>query len=176
MPAPSPVKPARNGVAPLRSRTRLEFIEAAGNLCRRVGLPRSLGQIYGLLFFTPQPLSLDEIAEALDISKGSASTGTRQLAGWGAIRQVWVPGDRKDFFEVVPELGGLIRNAYREFLKPRLLTTQQRFERMEAALDQDLADGSLTPEDHALCAERLKGLRRVQKRLQLAVPVLERLL
>ena len=38
----------------------------------------------------------------------SASNGTRQLAAWGAIKQVWVQGDRKDYFEVVEDLAALV--------------------------------------------------------------------
>ena len=109
-----------HAMTPIHSRTRLEFIETAGNICRRLGLPRSLGQIYGLLFFSAKPLSLDDIVQRLGISKASASTGTRQLAAWGAVRQVWVQGERRDFFEVVPDLGGMVRSVYRDFFKPRL--------------------------------------------------------
>ena len=72
------------------------MVEVTARLCQRLGLPRSSGQIFGLLYLSTQALSLDEIAEALEISKASVSTGTRQLLGWHAIRQVWKPGDRKD--------------------------------------------------------------------------------
>ena len=47
------------------------FVRAAS----LIGLPRSIGEIYGLLFCTPQALSFDELVERLQISKGSVSQG-----------------------------------------------------------------------------------------------------
>ncbi|MFO1496853.1 MAG: hypothetical protein U1G07_00395 [Verrucomicrobiota bacterium] len=100
------------------SRTRMELIDTCGRLCQVFALPRSLGQIYGLLYLAPDPLSLDDIAELLGISKASASTGTRQLSSWGAIRQVWVPGARRDHFEAESDLGHLLRFGLTDILKP----------------------------------------------------------
>ena len=42
------------------------FVRAAS----LIGLPRSIGEIYGLLFYA-QALSFDELVERLQISKGS---------------------------------------------------------------------------------------------------------
>ncbi|MBE7503796.1 MAG: hypothetical protein HS113_26620 [Verrucomicrobiales bacterium] len=169
---------ARPGAAPptVHSRGRRSVIEAAGNLCRRVGLPRTVGQIYGLLFLSPQPLSLESIAEQLGISKASVSTGTRQLASWGAIRQVWVPGNRKDHFEAIPEIGGLIRSAYRQIVKPRLDASQKRATALIEVLRQDYETGALTKEEFDFCCRRMHTLSRLQKGLQSFAPLLEQIL
>lgn len=158
------------------SKTRLETIEACGRVCQVFGLPRSLGQIYGLLYLAPDPLSLDSIAELLGISKASASIGTRQLAGWGGIRQVWVPGDRRDHFEAEPELGNLLRSGVKDFLKPRLTSGQKRLERLNESLENDLSHGALSREDYKFCSDRLKKFAHLQKRLQTLVPLAEKLL
>jgi DNA-binding transcriptional regulator GbsR (MarR family) len=151
------------------------MIEACGRLCQMFGLARSVGQIYGLLYLAPQPLSLDDIAELLGISKASASTGTRQLSGWGGIRQVWVPGERRDHFTVEPELANLLRSGYTEFFKPRLVSSQKRLERLLATLDDDFNQGLLSREEYDLCAERLKSVAQMQKKLQTLVPLAEKL-
>lgn len=91
----------------LRSKTRREIIEAGGRLCQLLGLPRSTGQIYGLLYLSAKPLSLDDMVDLLGISKASASCGTRQLASLCAIRPVWMPGDRRDYFQSVADLAHL---------------------------------------------------------------------
>ena len=49
------------------------------------GNPRSYGAIYGLLFAEESPLSMDEIIDRLEISKGTASQGLRHLEELGAI-------------------------------------------------------------------------------------------
>src|SRR4051812_27173392 len=113
----------------LLPKARVEMIELCGRLAQLFGLPRSTGQIYGLLYFSVNPMCLDEISENLKISKGSSSTGTRQLCGWNAIRHVWVHGNRKDYFEVDPDLANLFRSAYAEFIKPRVATSERRIDR-----------------------------------------------
>lgn len=161
--------------AAVESKGRLAVIEAGGNLSRRVGLPRTIGQIYGLLFLSPEALSLEEIADQLGISKASVSTGARQLASWGAIRQVWVPGSRRDHFEAIPELGALIRNAYREIFKPRLDAAQKRGEALAETLREDQLAGRLTKEELEFCRTRLQVLARFQKALQSVSPLLDNL-
>lgn len=68
-----------------------------------LGVPRSIGAIYGLLFASPEPLCFAQIVERLNASKGSVSQGLAFLRQSGAILPVDVPGDRREFFE--PELG-----------------------------------------------------------------------
>jgi DNA-binding transcriptional regulator GbsR (MarR family) len=151
------------------------MIDACGRLCQVFGLPRSLGQIYGLLYLAPSPLSLDDIAELLSISKGSASTGTRQLAAWGGIRQVWVLGERRDHFQAEPDLANLLRSSYTDFLKPRLASSQRRLDNLTQTLEEDLHQGALSREEYKVCAERLKQFGNVRKKLQSLVPLAEKL-
>lgn len=152
------------------------MIESGGRLCQLLGLPRSTGQIYGLLYLSPRALSLDDIVELLGISKASASTGTRQLTALRAIRQVWIPGERRDHFEAEPDLAALLRIGYVEFLKPRLHSSHKRLERMTASLEQDFSGGMISEEDYKLCAERLQNFFRIQNKLQTLVPLAEKLL
>ena len=170
---------SQNGVLrdeALQSTARRDLVEAAGALFQILGLPRSTGQIYGLLYLSEGPLSLDDMSSSLSISKGSASIGTRQLASWGAIRQVWVRGDRRDYFEAVGDLAKLLRGSYGEFIKPRLASSQRRLAKILASLEEDVACGTLTKDDYRFCSERLKSLTRLQKRVQRIGPLAERLL
>ena len=43
-------------------------------------------------------------------------------------------------------------------------------------LDDDLASGDLTKEDHALCKQRLESLGKLQSRIQRLLPLAEKLL
>ena len=45
-----------------------------------VGLPGSVGEIFGLLFASPKPLTMADLVERLHISKGSASQGLKMLS------------------------------------------------------------------------------------------------
>ncbi len=62
-----------------------ECIELFAEVVYALGLPRSIGQIYGLLYASPAPLSFSDIVERLEISKGSASQGLQLLRSLGAI-------------------------------------------------------------------------------------------
>ncbi len=141
-----------------------------------MGLPRSLGQIYGLLFLSNKPLTLEDIAAGLDISKASASVGTRQLASWGAVRQVWVPGSRRDYFEAIPEVAALLRKAYRDIVKPRLEAVQGRVEHLRTLLTEEREKGVIEAEEFEFCRSRLQILARFQKSLLSFAPWVDRFL
>jgi DNA-binding transcriptional regulator GbsR (MarR family) len=152
------------------------MIEACGHLSQLLGLPRSTGQIYGLLYLSVKPLSLDQMVELLGISKASASMGTRQLGTWGAVRQIWVPGDRRDYFVAVVELADLINRGYSNYLKPRFASSRQRIDSMTGLLEEEFRLGQLDSEEYEICHRRLKTLSRVQNKITTLAPLAERLL
>lgn len=76
------------------------FIQGAGKvssallgMINRVG-----GQIYALLFIADEPLSLDEIAERLGVSKSNVSVNIRMLEDYNLVRKVWIKGSRRDYY------------------------------------------------------------------------------
>jgi DNA-binding transcriptional regulator GbsR (MarR family) len=152
------------------------MIESAGRLSQILGLPRSTGQIYGLLYLSPIPLSLDDMVEQLRISKASASTGTRQLSALKAVRQVWIQGRRRDHFEVEPDVANLLKVGYSEFVKPRLNSSHKRLEQMLGALEEELTRGSISEEDYKLCSDRLQNFIQIQAKLQTLMPLAEKFL
>lgn len=158
------------------SPAQLELMEQAARLFQRLGVPRSTGQIYGLLFSSPQPLSLDDIADALSLSKTSASTGTRQLLNYNLIRQAWLPGERKDYFEARTDLQEVLRANYHTLIKPRLEQAERRLEAIAGQLQADRDAGRLTPEAHEAAQVRLERLLSLQKKLNHLLPLAEKLL
>ena len=77
-----------------------QFIESIGLYFETYGLPRVCGRIVGLLMVTGAPLSLDEIAAALQVSRASVSTNARLAASTGLAERVGVPGDRRDYYRL----------------------------------------------------------------------------
>jgi DNA-binding transcriptional regulator GbsR (MarR family) len=80
-----------------------EFIERAGLLWQKEGLPRIAGRIFALTLISPEPCSLDDIAETLRVSKASVSNDTRLLEQMGFIERVSMRGQRKDFYQITPQ-------------------------------------------------------------------------
>jgi DNA-binding transcriptional regulator GbsR (MarR family) len=80
------------------------FVEAWGAMGALWGINRSVARVHALLMATEGHLSLDDIAEKLQISKGNASMSLRELRTFGVVRQVEVPGDRRDFYVTEPDV------------------------------------------------------------------------
>ena len=110
----------------------------------------------------------------LGISKASASTGTRQLAAWGAIRKVWVPGERRDYYEAVEDLGQLIRGSYNNLIKPKIRSSKERLASLKTSLDEDIKSGALPTEKEEMLRGRIQSLEKVHKRLFQFLPLAEK--
>jgi DNA-binding transcriptional regulator GbsR (MarR family) len=80
------------------------FTDRMGLLFEVEGRPRIAGRIFGRLLVSADPRSLDQLAEELGVSKASASTNARMLAGMGMLERVCQTGDRHDYYRVVPDL------------------------------------------------------------------------
>lgn len=62
------------------------------------GVTPSVGRIYGVLYFSNRPLTIDEIKDEVAMSKASVSTGLRELLDTEMVVKVWKKGDRKDHY------------------------------------------------------------------------------
>ena len=77
------------------------FVEHIALFYEDGGLPRIAGRILGwLLVCEPPWRSAPELAEELQISKGSVSTMTRLLMEYGLLERIAQPGERATFFRV----------------------------------------------------------------------------
>ncbi|HEX8730839.1 MAG TPA: MarR family transcriptional regulator [Ktedonobacterales bacterium] len=75
-----------------------EFIEALGVYFAHYGLPRLAGRMLGLLMLVERPLTLDDMAQALLVSRASISTNIRLAVTFGYVTHVGIPGDRRDYY------------------------------------------------------------------------------
>src|SRR2546425_4179831 len=100
-------EPGKNATEPETlpplSALETEIIDLFVQVSRMLGQPRSLAEIYGLLFISARPLAMDDLIERLRMSKGSASQGLKFLRNVGAVKMVYVPGDRRVHYEAVAE-------------------------------------------------------------------------
>lgn len=79
---------------------RNDLINAIGEKAEKFGFSRIAGQLEGLLLFSRGPMSLDEMAERLEVSKGSVSTNIRFLERLKVARKVYHRGARKNYYEI----------------------------------------------------------------------------
>ncbi len=88
------------------------FVEDVALVFEEIGLTRMAGRILGwLLISNPPHQSADELAEALQASKGSISTMTRLLIQIDLIERIGLPGDRRDYFRMKPDVWAQLLRA-----------------------------------------------------------------
>jgi DNA-binding transcriptional regulator GbsR (MarR family) len=149
-----------------------EVIDFFVQLSRLLGQPRSLAEIYGLLFISARPLAMDDLIERLQFSKGSASQGLKYLRNIGAVKEVYVAGERRVHYEAVAELRNLVTRFLRDQLVPHLDNGQAQLERIAGMVRQ------LPPGERAQANGRIKMLqsweRNGRRFLPLAAKVLGR--
>ena len=81
-------------------KSRTTVIDAIAQNMNLYGITPSTGRLYGLLFFSDKPLTLDEMKEELGMSKTSMSTSVRTLLDLNMVEKVWVKGSRKDLYTI----------------------------------------------------------------------------
>lgn len=97
-----------------------EFIDTIGEGAERYGMTRVAGLLKGLMFVAREPLSLDDMAERLEVSKASVSTNIRLLERWKVVRRVFNRGDRKNYYELRGDLWEIETEIITTILKDEL--------------------------------------------------------
>ncbi len=138
---------------------------------KMLGLPKSVGEIFGLLYASPTPLTMLDIAQRLQISKGSVSQGLKMLRTLGAVREVDYEDDRKTYFQADVELKQIVSGFIREEIRPHLQSGQSKLESLGKELE--LIDD---PQLRKFYEERIERLGRWAKKMSLVLPILQKFL
>lgn len=85
------------------------FIVHWGEMGSRWGINRSVAQIHALLYVSPEPLTADDIAQALGVARSNVSTSLRELQTWGLVRVAHALGDRRDHFQAENDVWEMFR-------------------------------------------------------------------
>jgi HTH-type transcriptional regulator, glycine betaine synthesis regulator len=146
-------------------------VAGLGRLAHFFGFSEVMGRLYGALLLHPGPLSLDELAEQLQISKGSVSMNMRALERWGIAREVWMRGERRKFYTAEADFWKVIRNV----LSGREMREVQMAVQVlsESVTKLRAAEGELTPEEKKLAAFYLERVAELHSFFQFAQMALE---
>lgn len=113
-----------------------EIIDYFVHLTTVLKLPRSLGELYGALFVSDEPLSMDALMDRLQLSKGATSQGLKILRSYGAVQPVYVTGDRRTFYAAERELRALIAGFIKEYIAPDLEEGRQRLRELRRSVER----------------------------------------
>lgn len=90
------------------------FVGHFGEMGSRWGINRTVGQIYALIFVSPNALCADEIADTLACSRSNVSMGLKELQSWRLVKMKHVAGDRREFFEAPTDAWEVFRTLAEE--------------------------------------------------------------
>lgn len=114
---------------------RNQLAQALGDAASRSGVfSETAGKIYGVLYLSAGPLSLDEIAREVGTSKGNASVQVRALLELGMVRKVWVRRSRRDYYEAVTDLWAIATQVIGRRLQQEAQTLLRAVEVVEPEL------------------------------------------
>ena len=147
-----------------------EVINLFVHLARLLNCPKSVAEIYGLLFIAARPLATEEIIDRLSLSKGSASQGLKFLRGLGAVRLIYVAGRRSDHYEPELELRKLVGGFLKTKLEPQFETEDDRLTRIESFISQ------LPSSERERFSARLEKLRSWQMSGKRFLPLIRKFL
>lgn len=125
---------------------RQNFIQGMSRISNFWGFPKAMGAIFGAIYLSPQPLSLDEIVDQVGVTKGSVSTNVRTLERLGMVHKQIRVGDRKDYYEAEADFWKIVKGVLREREKSEfdlaLGTVNKSLDLVKSAGDSE-ADASL---------------------------------
>ena len=162
-PTPIDITPPPAALSPWETSTIEVFIRAAS----LIGLPRSVGEIYGFLFCAQSPQTFDDLAERLGISRGSVSQGLKLLRQLGAVKVHDVAGSRRDHYQPELSMKRLVQGFVRDQFAPHLESGGGRLDEIAALIESE-PDPALR--EHA--AQRINTLRTWQGRMRKLMPII----
>ncbi len=91
-----------------------KFIQTWGALGSQWGINKTMAQIHALLMVSSELISMEDIMDELQISRGSASMNLRGLIDWGIVYKEYKAGERREYFSSEKDLDELAVKIARE--------------------------------------------------------------
>lgn len=92
----------------IRDNLMMEFSKTVESF----GLSPVEARLFAYLYLSEEPLTLDDMGEALGKSKTSMSTSIRALSDLNLVTRVWKKGVRKDLYQANNQLFKTFMNSY----------------------------------------------------------------
>jgi DNA-binding transcriptional regulator GbsR (MarR family) len=93
---------------------RENFIQGISRISQFWGFPKAMGALYAVLYLSPEPLSLDELAEQVGVTKGAVSTNVRALERLAMVHQHIQIGERRDYYTAETDFWKIVKSLLKE--------------------------------------------------------------
>lgn len=154
---------SRDTAEETREAIRNKMIEAIADTMDLYGVTRSSGQLYGVMFFENEPMTLDEMKTKMNMSKSNMSYAVRSLVESQMVHKLGEKQDRKERYAAE----GDFFQAFQKFFSHKL---QREIDVMTEAIEEscpELAELVLSEgtgeEERRLALQDLHKLRHAKK-------------
>jgi DNA-binding transcriptional regulator GbsR (MarR family) len=141
---------------------RETLIQGLSRIAQFWGFPKGMGAIFGALYLSPTPLSLDELVERAAITKGAISTNVRALERLGMVHQHIQVGERKDYYTAETDFWKITRAILKERERTEFDQALRSVGESIELTDAATASGALDAEEvrcAALYKQRLHAMK-----------------
>lgn len=133
-------------------------VKTASEFAAGIGISPVSAQIYALLYASPDALSLDDISERLRLSKSTVSQNIRILESWEAVKNIFVRGSRKDYYEVNPNIMEIALKKIKNGVNGRMQQASASLAEIETAVSQSKDNGK-----KEFYKQRLNNLKKINQ-------------
>ncbi|ELZ36181.1 transcription regulator [Halorubrum saccharovorum DSM 1137] len=118
-----------------RAAARERVIESMEQSAEVYGLSRSAGRIYGVLYFSEEPLSIPDLVDETGYAKSTISNVTRTLTRIGMVRRRSSDGGgRRVRYTAVREIWFILQDVFQQYVQREIQTTLRTIQRAQAQL------------------------------------------
>jgi DNA-binding transcriptional regulator GbsR (MarR family) len=136
------------------------FVEGMGAAAATSRILTQLqGQIFGFLYLSPDPVSLDELTDELQQSKSNVSVSVRGLVDWQLVRRLRVHGSRKDHYEAATDFWRVMQEILERRFRWNLRQVVAAAEQTEEAIEASPQRGAGADERAEFIARRVTTIR-----------------
>jgi DNA-binding transcriptional regulator GbsR (MarR family) len=136
------------------------FVEGMGAAAATSRILTQLqGRIFGLLYLSPGPVSLDDLTDELQQSKGNVSVSVRGLIDWQLVRRVRIAGSRKDHYEAATDFWRVMQEIMERRFRWNLRQVVAAAEETEQAVKASPPRGAAATERAEFVARRVTSMR-----------------
>ncbi|MDQ0884558.1 GbsR/MarR family transcriptional regulator [Peribacillus sp. V2I11] len=138
-------------------------IDAIAETMDLYGVTHSIGRLYGVLYFSEEPMTLNQMSKSLGMSKPSMSTGIHSLVDIEMVQKVWRKGERKDLYKAEKDFFVSFLSFFCKKWDRELSVNMQAIEKATEKLNS-LLDNPDVPD--AIQQKAIKDLQQLQDSTQ----------
>lgn len=114
-----------------------KFIQSWGSLGSSWGINRTMAQIHALLLVSTEPVSMEDIMDQLQVSRGNVNMNLRALMDWGIVSRENKIGERREFFVADKDIWAVARQIARERRKREIEPMLKTFDELKNTTGSD---------------------------------------